>query len=98
MLIKKGVDYIGLGPFRFTTTKKVLSGILGLEGYYNITKRCIEAGYTTPIVAIGGVVYEDIESIMKAGVAGIALSGAILNAENPYNETTKIIKIINKYE
>ena len=32
-LIKKEVDYIGLGPFRFTDTKDNLSPVLGLEGY-----------------------------------------------------------------
>ena len=30
---KAGADYIGCGPFRYTTTKKNLSPILGLEGY-----------------------------------------------------------------
>jgi thiamine-phosphate pyrophosphorylase len=28
-----GVNYIGCGPFRYTTTKQKLSPILGLEGY-----------------------------------------------------------------
>ena len=32
-LHKSGVDYIGLGPFRFTRTKKNLAPILGIEGY-----------------------------------------------------------------
>ena len=26
-------DYIGCGPFRFTTTKKKLAPVLGLDGY-----------------------------------------------------------------
>lgn len=96
ILIAKGVNYIGLGPFRFTTTKKNLSSVVGLEGYCSIAKKCCEAGYNTPFVAIGGVVYEDIESIIGVGVAGIALSGAILNAENPQEETARIMKIIDK--
>jgi len=32
-LIDKKVDYIGLGPFRFTETKENLSPVLGLNGY-----------------------------------------------------------------
>lgn len=96
ILIAKGVDYIGLGPFRFTTTKKNLSSVLGLKGYVDIAQKCRNAGYNTPFVAIGGIICEDIESILAAGVTGIALSGAILNAENPYNETSKIMKIIDK--
>ena len=31
-LARQGADYIGCGPFRFTTTKKNLSPVLGLEG------------------------------------------------------------------
>ena len=32
-LHRAGADYIGCGPFRYTTTKKNLAPILGLEGY-----------------------------------------------------------------
>ena len=32
-------DYVGLGPFRFTTTKKNLSPVLGTEGYRTILGR-----------------------------------------------------------
>src|SRR5690606_41153071 len=35
-LMDKKVDYIGLGPFRFTTTKKTLSPVLGIDAYYSI--------------------------------------------------------------
>ena len=41
-LVAEGVDYIGLGPFRFTSTKKNLSPILGLEGYEKIFAQCKE--------------------------------------------------------
>lgn len=96
-LISKGVNYIGLGPFRFTTTKKNLSAVLGVEGYNEIAMQCQEKGYETPIVAIGGIVYDDIKSIIGSGIEGIALSGAILNAQNPKSETERVIKIINEY-
>ena len=33
ILVEQKIDYIGLGPFKFTETKKVLSPILGLEGF-----------------------------------------------------------------
>ena len=85
-----GADYIGCGPFRFTTTKKNLSPILGLEGYADIVRQMKEQGIDLPIVAIGGITIEDIPDIMKTGVTGIALSGTILRAENPVEETRKI--------
>lgn len=91
-----GADYIGCGPFRYTTTKQRLSPFLGLEGYRNIIKGMKAEGIQLPLVAIGGITIEDIPGIIKTGVTGIALSGSILNAENPIEETKKIFAAINK--
>lgn len=52
MHYQAGADYIGCGPFRFTTTKKSLSPILGLEGYQAIVSQMKTAGINLPIVAI----------------------------------------------
>ncbi len=78
-LIEKGVDYVGLGPFRFTTTKKNLSPILGLEGYSQILSNLKERNLNIPIVAIGGILEKDIESLKQTGIYGIAVAGAILS-------------------
>ena len=94
-LVASGVNYIGLGPFRFTETKKKLSPILGIEGYRHILQACRDKGYTLPVVAIGGITLDDIPRLMTTGIAGIALSGTILNAEKPAEETRKIIESIN---
>ena len=94
-LVASGVNYIGLGPFRFTETKKKLSPILGIEGYRHILQACRDKGYPLPIVAIGGITLDDIPRLMTTGIAGIALSGTILNAEKPAEETRKIIESIN---
>lgn len=85
-------NYIGCGPFRFTTTKKGLSPTLGLEGYRSIMTKVKEAGINIPVVAIGGITAEDIPDIMQTGISGIALSGAILRAENPIEEINRILK------
>ena len=76
-------NYIGCGPFRFTTTKERLAPILGLEGYVQIISQMKADGIDIPIVAIGGITAADIPLIMKTGVTGIAISGAVLHAENP---------------
>ena len=75
-------DYVGLGPYRFTETKQGLSPILGLEGYTRITDRLSDMGVSIPIYAIGGIVLEDLEELVKCGIHGVALSGAITNAED----------------
>lgn len=88
-----GADYIGAGPFRFTTTKKVLSPELGLDGYSWLVIQMHEAGINIPIVAIGGITYNDIPSILSTGVNAIALSGGILQATDPIAETKRILNI-----
>ena len=93
-----GADYIGCGPFRYTTTKSNLSPILGLEGYRSIVCQMKEAGIHLPIVAIGGITKEDIPSLMETGITGIALSGSILRAENPIEEMKKIIKLTESWK
>lgn len=92
-----GADYIGCGPFRFTTTKEKLSPILGLEEYKEIIQKMKAENIDIPIVAIGGITKEDIPDIMKTGVNGIALSGCILNANNPAAETHDIMEILKRF-
>lgn len=87
-------NYVGCGPFRFTTTKKKLSPVLGLEGYRSIVSKMKEQGIDIPIVAIGGITAEDIPQIMQTGVTGIALSGTVLRAEDPVAEMRRIIELI----
>ena len=90
-------DYIGCGPFRFTTTKEKLSPILGLEGYHEIIQKMKAENIDIPIVAIGGITKEDIPDIMKTGVNGIALSGSILNAKDPASETHDIMEKMKEF-
>lgn len=91
-LYRQGADYIGCGPFRFTTTKKNLSPVLGLGGYQHIVDQMKSHGINLPIVAIGGILESDIKSILATGVSGIAVSGGILNAENPAEEMQRFLK------
>ncbi|MEM9991435.1 MAG: thiamine phosphate synthase [Bacteroidota bacterium] len=76
------VNYIGLGPFRFTTTKRQLSPVLGIEGYQKIVAQCQSENIKLPIVAIGGILLPDISAILDTGVHGIALSRLITKADN----------------
>ncbi|GAC1422172.1 MAG: thiamine phosphate synthase [Flavisolibacter sp.] len=89
--VHEGCSYIGLGPFRFTETKEKLSPILGLEGYKNIMSGLKEHKIQLPVYAIGGIVPEDIESLMQTGVYGVAVSGCITYHKNK----TKLINEIN---
>ncbi len=93
-----GADYIGCGPYRFTTTKQRLSPTLGTEGLLSIVERMREERIALPIVAIGGIGAADIDPIMRTGVTGIALSGSVLRADDPIAEMNNIIKIVERWK
>ncbi|WP_279161495.1 thiamine phosphate synthase [Muribaculum intestinale] len=92
------VDYVGLGPFRFTTTKSALSPVIGLDGYRNIMSAIRNAGSELPVVAIGGITLDDIIPLMETGINGVAMSGTIINAPDPKEYTAKVIEALNRYQ
>lgn len=89
------VDYVGVGPFRHTTTKKNLAPVIGLDGYKDIVAKVTAAGNKLPLVAIGGITLEDVTGIMATGVQGIAVSGSIINAPDPVRYTTQLLNALN---
>lgn len=91
---QEGADYVGVGPFRFTTTKEKLSPILGLEGYSKITSELKRRNISIPVIAIGGIELNDIKDIMKTGVHGIAVSSLIASAEDAGRTADAITKTI----
>ena len=90
-LTAAGVNYIGLGPFRFTTTKQNLSPILGLAGYQALLAQVRAAGLAVPIVGIGGIVLADVPALLATGLHGVAVSGAITHAADPVAAATSFV-------
>ncbi len=77
--VQRGADYVGVGPFRFTTTKKNLSPTLGLQAYATLLQQMEEAAVNVPLFAVGGITLNDFEDLKKAGVQHFAVSGDLLN-------------------
>ncbi|URC14295.1 MULTISPECIES: thiamine phosphate synthase [unclassified Flavobacterium] len=90
--IKNGCDYIGLGPFRFTTTKEKLSPILGLSGYFRIIQELKRNKLEIPVYAIGGITLNDVAPLMETGIHGIAISGMLTES----NQKEKLIQQLNE--
>lgn len=78
-----GGDYVGCGPYRFTTTKKKLSPVLGTDGYRRILDGMKAHGIELPVVAIGGIELDDVAILKNTGIAGIAISGAVIRSVSP---------------
>lgn len=89
----KVVDYVGLGPFKFTTTKENLSPELGIRGYSNILNNMIIQDIDIPIIAIGGIEMEDIFDLQLTGCYGIAVASLINNSFEK-KETIEEIKLL----
>jgi thiamine-phosphate pyrophosphorylase len=95
---RQGADYIGLGPYRYTTTKKNLSPVLGLEGYRAIMAGLRAEGVDIPVVAIGGIGAADVEPLLAAGLHGVAFSGMLVYAGDPAALVRSLRNDIKLYE
>jgi thiamine-phosphate pyrophosphorylase len=68
------LDYVGVGPLRFTRTKKELAPIRGFEGIRSLVAML----HGIPAWAIGGVEVADVPALRGLGVAGTAVCSALL--------------------
>jgi thiamine-phosphate pyrophosphorylase len=79
------LDYAGVGPLRFTATKRALSPVTGIEG----VSRLVAELAGLPAWIIGGVVPADMPAIREAGAAGAAVSSFLFRGgsiEQNYRE------------
>ena len=82
---QRGADFILFGPVYFTPSKAAYGSPQGLDALQMIVEKI-----SLPVYAIGGLKPENIESVRRIGVRGVALVSAIMSANNP-NEATKSI-------
>lgn len=88
---KNGVNYIGLGPYKFTKTKEKLNPILGLEGYSIIQQ---SNNSSIPIIAIGGIQLEDVQPLMSTGIHGVAVSSVINLADDKPKVISSFLELL----
>lgn len=81
-LADEGADYVGFGPFANTETKSNNLPLLGVEGYSTALKKLKALSIEIPVLAVGGIKFPDVESLMQTGIHGIAISGAINLADD----------------
>lgn len=72
-----GADYVGAGPVRNTSSKRLDREPIGLEG---VSAVC-EAGL--PVAAIGGIRVQDVPGLFAAGVAAVCVMAAVGMADEP---------------
>ena len=84
---KNGADFVLFGPVYFTASKAAYGAPQGLPAL-----KAIVDNISLPVYAIGGVKLENIKSVMKTGVWGVAVISAIVSAENPKDASEKILR------
>lgn len=90
-----GANYVGLGPFNITRTKKNLNPVLGKIGFEKVMNSYLKNKLSIPVYAIGGVNADDIEFFRSIGIYGVAVSSAITESGN-WNSAVK--KLQEKFE
>lgn len=84
-------DYVGIGPYKETNTKKDHRAVLGAKGISNIVK-----SITIPSVAIGGINLENAKDVLKGNTTGLAVSSYLCSSMQPYDDALKLMEIINE--
>jgi len=89
-VLDKDFDYISFGSIFKTPTKPDAGEPIGIE---NLKKLCELAG-DVPKIAIGGITLENVKEVMEAGVDGVAVSSAIMKAQDPEETARRFRDII----
>lgn len=67
------LDYVGIGPWRFTSTKKDLSPVLGEPGVRSLVAMLDGL----PAWVIGGIEPADLPAVRATGAAGVAVASGL---------------------
>ena len=84
------IDYVGIGAIFLTTNKKNINTLWGTEGLQRLA-----LGTHHPIVGIGGINENNAADVLSSGAQGIAIIGALHDAENPHQITKALRHIID---
>ena len=88
--IRQGATYIAAGPM-FPTTTKEKPRIAGPAYAAEVT-----AEVKLPVVAIGGVTLENLPELLRAGVRRVAVSSAILRADDPGEKVRSFLRMLQE--
>ncbi len=90
---KIGADYVGVSPIFETKTKLDAGPAAGLQLIKDVKK-----GVKIPLVAIGGINLENLNSVLEAGAKSVVAISAIVSKDDVGGECKKFISIIKNYQ
>jgi thiamine-phosphate pyrophosphorylase len=84
------VDYLGVGPFRATTSKARTRAPLGIAGLVAVARAT-----DLPVCAIGGITPADLGELRADRISMVAVIGAIAKAEDPFRAARSLYEAWN---
>jgi|TARA_B100000315_G_C14528859_1_gene565170 thiamine-phosphate pyrophosphorylase len=88
----EGADYIAAGAI-YPTTSREATEVIGLEGL-----RLIKNEIALPLVAIGGIIVNNVAEVLAAGASSVAVISAIMQAESPKEAARQIVNKLKMQE
>lgn len=85
----KQFNYLGVGPVFGTNSKTNPSPPIGLEA---LTELCQVS--PVDVIAIGNITLNNIDRVLRTGVAGVAVLSAVCCAKNPTEQTKQFLRAI----
>ncbi len=82
--VREGADYIGFGPVYETKSKANPALVKGLDGLAEVCR-----AIPIPVIAIGGITVERVQSVLDTGAHGIAVLSAVTMAPDPQQAATQ---------
>jgi len=83
---RRGADYVTLSPVFASLSKPGYGPALGLEALAEAA-----AALDGPVIALGGITWRNAAACVAAGCAGVAVMGAILQADDPGRATRRLV-------
>ena len=90
-LAQHGASYLGVGPCFATGSKSGLPAPLGSEGLRTVTD-----AVTLPVIAIAGITAQRVPELLAAGAYGVAVIGAVWNAEDPRGAIEGLLRALGE--
>jgi thiamine-phosphate pyrophosphorylase len=85
-----GASYLGVGPAYATATKPGLPAPLGPSGVGRVA-----AAVDVPVIAVAGVTAARVEELLAAGAYGVAVVGAVWDADDPARATAALLAALD---
>ncbi|WP_433529928.1 thiamine phosphate synthase [Micromonospora sp. CA-263727] len=85
--VAAGATYLGVGPYRPTSTKEALPAAIGAAGV-----RAVAEAVGVPVIAIGGVTAAEVPALRAAGAYGVAVVGALSGAADPARAAGELLR------